>query len=102
MLFNDLVRTANSRVMTAVGEPVRITKADTGRRSDPVMVVIDRGVEVYLGEVASVGTTVSYREEVTGQLVEGDIIDTDCGEQFVLNRRLEGDGDMITRLVVEA
>ena len=97
MTFNRLIRSADSRIFRTVGELVTVNKVDAAETLVDVSVVIDRGVEILMGDVVSIGITVGYRETDTGALKRRDTVTTAGGEVLVLGRRLDGDGDIVTR-----
>lgn len=88
-----------------LGEPVTITRAVPSVVLTDVMVIIDRGVPIDLGDAVTAGYTLSYTlaavVDIGGDLAEGDRIDTEASEVFLVSRQLEGDDARNVRILIK-
>lgn len=101
MSFRDLVGRADSRIFPAVGELVTIVRSANAERLTGRSLVIERDVQVELGDVPTLGYTISYRVSDVGELQYGDRVETELGEVFILNRQIESDSRVTTRIAIK-
>lgn len=98
--FNDEMAAADAAIFLGLGELASAKKTVSGLIVPDVSVIVDRDVDVYLGDVPSLSSTVSFRPSDLAGFGEGDTLALDSGEILQLVRRLSGDGGEVTWVVV--